>query len=204
MTAFMSTIPSFMRRPLERAPVRLEIKDRGEDRAAPVPSLPRDVIHGGLPPLQPNFLTSGAAKTLAPLFTAEAPGGDLRPSDPATGEDSAPNPPSSNLSSIDGGVVDLTAHRSAAASADPSPRTMSRALHAAFEAEAGAIVEDDDVAFQVTLPRSVIRQIRLFAAEEGTTHRAVVLRALRTAGLNIPEGADVDRRAIAAKRRHQA
>jgi hypothetical protein len=58
----------------------------------------------------------------------------------------------------------------------------------------------DDVAFQVTLPRGVVRQIRILAAEKDTTQRAVVLRALRLAGLSVPEGSDIDRRGRAAKR----
>ena len=64
--------------------------------------------------------------------------------------------------------------------------------------------EQDDAAFQVTLPRSVIRQIRILAAQEGTTQRAIVLKALRLAGLAVPEGADIDRRILAGKRRQQA
>ena len=64
--------------------------------------------------------------------------------------------------------------------------------------------DDTDAPFQVTLPRGVIRQIRLRAAEGGTTNRAIVLRALRGAGLAVPEGADVDRRVLAAKQRRRA
>ncbi len=64
--------------------------------------------------------------------------------------------------------------------------------------------DDTDAPFQVTLPRGVIRQIRLRAAEVGTTHRAIVLRALRETGLAVPEGADVDRRVVAAKQRRRA
>jgi hypothetical protein len=66
--------------------------------------------------------------------------------------------------------------------------------------------QDDagDAAFQVTLPRSVIRQIRILAAQEGTTQRAIILKALRLAGLSVPEGADIDRRILAGKRRQQA
>jgi hypothetical protein len=56
----------------------------------------------------------------------------------------------------------------------------------------------------VTLPRSVIRQIRILAAQEGTTQRAIILKALRLAGLSVPEGADIDRRILAGKRRQQA
>ena len=60
--------------------------------------------------------------------------------------------------------------------------------------------DGDDAAFQVTLPRGVVRQIRMLAAEQDTTQRAVVLRALRLAGLSVPEGSDIDRRGRAAKR----
>ncbi len=67
-----------------------------------------------------------------------------------------------------------------------------------------AALEDRDAAFQVTLPRSVIQQIRLLAAHKGTTHRAIILQSLRIAGLSVPDGADVDRRALAARRREQA
>jgi hypothetical protein len=74
----------------------------------------------------------------------------------------------------------------------------------ALEAWGGADEEEDDAAFQVTLPRSVIRQIRILAAQEGTTQRAIVLKALRLAGLAVPKGADIDRRILAGKRRQQA
>jgi len=42
------------------------------------------------------------------------------------------------------------------------------------------------------------------AAEKDTTQRAVVLRALRLAGLSVPEGSDIDRREPGAKRQSQA
>jgi len=112
-----------------------------------------------------------------------------------------------------GDVVDLTAHRAGGpAPAEAHGLHDQRAeLETAFGAdtaaeatEASATGDKDDVAFQVTLPRSVIRQIRMRAARDETTHRAIVLRALRAAGLSIPEGADVDRRVLAAKRRQQA
>ncbi len=64
--------------------------------------------------------------------------------------------------------------------------------------------KEGDAPFQVTLPRSVIRQIRILAAQEGTTQRAIVLKALRLAGLTVPEGADIDRRILAGRRRQQA
>ncbi len=172
----MDSIPFFLRRPLERDSLKQRIEFKPRAQAPAQTPRPQDIIHGGAPPLQPDFLTATTSRAVPPLAVASV--------------DSA-------------GVVDLTAHRGAAR-VSPALRKMSQALHAVFEAEAGVEGEDDDAAFQVTLPRSVIRQIRLCAAEQGTTHRAVVLRALRGAGLNIPEGADVDRRVQAAKRRYQA
>lgn len=91
-----------------------------------------------------------------------------------------------------------------AVSVIPEPITMRAEIEAAAGDWPQGEEDHSDVAFQVTLPRSVIRQIRLCAASEGTTHRAIVLRAFRAAGLDVPEGADVDRRAIAARRRQQA
>ncbi len=72
------------------------------------------------------------------------------------------------------------------------------------EAVAEPAPGEADAPFQVTLPRGVIRQIRIRAAEEGTTHRAIVLRALRLAGLSVPDGLDVDRRKPAVKQRQTA
>ena len=78
-------------------------------------------------------------------------------------------------------------------------------IELAFDNEtASADVGAEDVAFQVTLPRSVVRQIRVLAAKKDTTQRAIVLRALRQAGLWVPEGTDVDRRGRTAKRRQHA
>ena len=57
-----------------------------------------------------------------------------------------------------------------------------------------------DAPFQVTLPRDLIRQIRVRAAEEDTTHRAIILRALKLYGFSIPEGEDIDRRKAIARR----
>ena len=61
--------------------------------------------------------------------------------------------------------------------------------------------DSEDIAFQVSLPRGVVRQLGLLAAEKDTTQRAVVLRALRLAGLSVPEISDIDR---PAKRQNQA
>jgi len=51
-----------------------------------------------------------------------------------------------------------------------------------------------DITFQITLPRGVVRQICMLAVERDTTQRAVVLRALRLAGLSVPDDGDIDRR----------
>ena len=59
----------------------------------------------------------------------------------------------------------------------------------------------EDMTLQVTLPRSVVRQICLLAAEKDTTQRAIVLRALRLAGFWVPDGAEADRHA-AQRRGH--
>ncbi len=72
------------------------------------------------------------------------------------------------------------------------------------EGAAGAAAggpDSEDVAFQVSLPRGVVRQLHILAAEKDTTQRAVVLRALRLAGLSVPEISDIDR---PAKRQNQA
>jgi hypothetical protein len=64
--------------------------------------------------------------------------------------------------------------------------------------------DSEDVAFELNLPRGVVRQLRVMAAEKDTTQRAVVLRALRLAGLSVPESSDVDYREPSAERQIQA
>lgn len=60
--------------------------------------------------------------------------------------------------------------------------------------------DGEDIDFRVTLPRGVARQICMLAVERDTTQRAVVLRALRLAGLSVPDGCDIDRGGRAATR----
>ena len=90
----------------------------------------------------------------------------------------------------------------AAAAAPAAPAAQRARIALAFEnqdmAEGSAQgtaqgTAGDDVAFQVTLPIGVVRQIRTLAAEQDTSQRAVVLRALHLAGLSIPDGNDIDR-----------
>jgi hypothetical protein len=64
--------------------------------------------------------------------------------------------------------------------------------------------DSEDIAFELNLPRGVVRQLRIMAAEKDTTQRAVVLRALRLAGLSVPETSDVDHREPSAERQIQA
>ena len=102
-------------------------------------------------------------------------------------------------------IVELAARQVETVQAGANPAGQRARIELAFDNEtapddAGA----QDVAFQVTLPRSVVRQIRVLAAKKDTTQRAIVLRALRLAGLWVPEGTDVDRRGRTAKRRQQA
>ena len=63
--------------------------------------------------------------------------------------------------------------------------------------------DSEDVTFELNLPRGVVRQLRVMAAEKDTTQRAVVLRALRLAGLSVPESSDVDHRERSAERQIQ-
>ncbi len=107
-------------------------------------------------------------------------------------------------------IVELAARQAEAVQvetvqAGENPAGQRARIELAFDNESASDdVGAEDVAFQVTLPRSVVRQIRVLAAKKDTTQRAIVLRALRLAGLWVPEGTDVDRRGRTAKRRQQA
>lgn len=194
------------------APVRPDFLAADKTEAAPAPSAPPNVIRAPLaavasgPAPAPRVAAPMPAYLSAPLSSAYPP--PRRAALPWLAPKAAP--------AGRDGVVDLTAHRGAA---DSAPRRVQQDLRAALAADLTKFGEntgddisddarddigDDDIAFQVTLPRSVIRQIRLLAAEEETTHRAVILRVLRAAGLAVPDGADVDRRANPARRRQQA
>jgi len=157
----------------------------------------------------PKFLRRPPESACAqPAFTAVAPPAPLRalPLRVIHGGTPPARPPFAPVPDIEAhgpAVVDLSARRTGAASQTPPAHAMQARIESTFGAE-HVPDQDGDAAFQVTLPRSVIRQIRVIAAEEGTTHRAIVLRALRAAGLSVPEGADVDRRVTAARRRQQA
>jgi hypothetical protein len=57
-----------------------------------------------------------------------------------------------------------------------------------------AKVATRDVPLQVLVPEPVRRQLEIRAAEEGITKRTFILRALRQAGLDVPEDEIRDRR----------
>ena len=233
-TPDLRSIPQFLRRPKERAPEKLEIRPRtGAEfpRSRPALPDPHKVIHGGVAPVRPDFLDSLLGETPkaqpAPEQATFEAASDLASNLEPGAVPAVPRPRRRGLPWLarktngavvpQNGVVDLTAHRDAARATPPHgpheglhgglhgglPGGLPGGLLADPNADA-APHGDEDLAFQVTLPRSVIRQIRLLAAEDATTQRAIILRALRAAGLMIPEGADVDRRAAAARRRQQA
>lgn len=214
--ANLNGIPVFLRRPEDRTPAKLAITrpaDTGAERPNRAPKDPAATIHGGMAPVTPDFLAEAPIRPVlvensaADAGTAPAPArpGTARPILPWMARKTAQVTPKAQPAMHSGSdVVDLTARREA--HPELAPVKLYQELRSAFETDQDDSAEDDDadVAFQVTLPRSVVRQIRVVAAEEGTTHRAIILRALRAAGVEIPEGADVDRRAVAAKRRQQA
>ena len=135
---------------------------------------------------------AGEERAAQPISPAEPIAPIVAPADPAA-QTAAPR------------IVELAAPQAKSVQAGENPAGQRARIALAFDNEtasddAGA----EDVAFQVTLPRSVVRQIRVLAAKKDTTQRAIVLRALRLAGLWVPEGTDVDRRGRTAKRRQQA
>lgn len=136
----------------------------------------------------------------------------IKPAEPikATIAPAAPSAQDSGAQTAAPRIVELAVPQAETVQAETvqageNPAEQRARIELAFDNEAAP---DDagaeDVAFQVTLPRSVVRQIRVLAAKKDTTQRAIVLRALRLAGLWVPEGTDVDRRGRAAKRRQQA
>ncbi len=177
--AYLRGIPKFLRRPVESAP---------ED---PVFMAPQSLKA----PPPADIPTAFQAPATAPV---RRPGSLL--SLPETPPKAPPETPE---------IVSLSARRAAPL---PSGNFFVEARESiqglfATAARDGREEERDkegDTPFQVTLPRSVIRQIRILAAQEGTTQRATVLKALRLAGLTVPEGADIDRRILAGRRRQQA
>ncbi len=194
---FLRTIPPFLRRYQEPPPRKLPVRPR-DLPAARSPSEPR---------LQPRP-TAAPAPAATPSATPVATAAPAAPTAPAT--------PTAPAASDAAKVVEMAQPLAA-----EGPAAQRARIALAFENESldsgpaqgtaqsmvqgtiqGTIqgTDAEDAAFQVTLPRGVVRQIRMLAAEQDTTQRAVVLRALRLAGLSVPDGSDVDRRGRAAKR----
>ena len=183
---FLRGIPKFLRRPREPLP------------AAPKFMTPRPAA--GPPPgdIPPALQAAAEAPARRP--------GALQPRRPAP----VPAEPAGSA------VVTLPPRQAAPPApppAPPSPQASSGDFFAEVRGDIASLFataapddsdEEDDAAFQVILPRGVVRQIRLLAAQESTTQRAIVLKALRLAGLAVPEGADIDRRILAGRRRQQA
>jgi len=141
---------------------------------------------------QPARASKPTAAQAAPATAAAAPA----PS--ATATPSAKPAPSAKAK-----VVDMTPPPAA-----EGPAAQRGRIALAFENQDLPEVADggdsEDVAFELNLPRGVVRQLRIMAAEKDTTQRAVVLHALRLAGLSVPESSDVDHREPSAERQIQA
>jgi len=184
--AFLRAIPKFLRRPLEAVPEEPVFMAPRDSATPPPASIPAAIQASAEAPVR----RPGSLSTPRPVPVRSEIGG------PGVG---GPE------------VVDLLSRHAAPTAVRPAPPSgdffanTRGDIETLFAAEPlGIPAQEDDAAFQVTLPRSVVRQIRILAAQEGTTQRAIVLKALRLAGLMVPEGADIDRRILAGKRRQQA
>lgn len=54
---------------------------------------------------------------------------------------------------------------------------------------------EKEVALQIMVPEVIRRQVAVMSAERGESIRTIVLRGLRTMGIDVPESELVDRRA---------
>ncbi len=164
-----------------------------------------DTILPSIPPFLRRFEESPPRKLpVRPRNLPAAQSQPARASKPTTTQSApvAPAAPSTKPK-----VVDMTPLTAA-----EGPAAQRGRIALAFEnqdlpegADGGAAGADsEDVAFELNLPRGVVRQLSVMAAEKDTTQSAVVLRALRLAGLSVPEGIDVDHREPSAERQIQA
>ena len=162
---FLRSIPDFLRRTHKPPPRKLPVRPR-DLPAARSQSDPRPA----------PTATPPAAPIAAPA-AAQAPA-PAAPAAPATSE----------------------AVEAAQPSAAEGPAAQRARIALAFDNPDMAENQDmtegtdrEDITFRITLPRGVARQICMLAVERDTTQRAVVLGALRLAGLSVPEGGDIDR-----------
>jgi hypothetical protein len=58
------------------------------------------------------------------------------------------------------------------------------------------VEEGKDVSLQVMVPAHVKREVSLRAAQEGTTQRTIILRALKAAGIIVKDDELCDRRKV--------
>ncbi len=166
-----------------------------------------DTLLPSIPPFLRRFEESPPRKLpVRPRNLPAAPSQPARASKPTTTQAAPAAPAATPAPSAKPKVVDMTPPTAA-----EGPAAQRGRIALAFEnqdlpkgADGGATRgatggatggDSEDVAFELTLPRGVVRQLRVMAAEKDTTQRAVVLRALRLAGLSVPEGSDIDRRA---------
>jgi hypothetical protein len=70
-------------------------------------------------------------------------------------------------------------------------------------AKAAASDTERDTPLAVMLPASIVRAVKIRAAESGQTLRETVLRALKADGFKIPDREIADRRTAANKERGQ-
>ena len=61
--------------------------------------------------------------------------------------------------------------------------------------------EREEAQLSVVLPADIVRAVKIRAAENGETLRAVVLRALKADGFKVPDREITDRRTEANRRR---
>jgi hypothetical protein len=172
---FLRSIPPFLRRYHEPPPRKLPIRPR-DLPAARSQAEPR---------LQPPM--PAAAQTAAPIAPVTPKVVEM--DQPATPQPATTEAPAAQRARI-------------ALAFENQDMAEDLAQDTALDTAPGTAlgINDDDVAFQVTLPRAVVRQIRRLAAEQDSSQRDVVLRALGLAGLSLPEDGDIDRRGRAAKR----
>ena len=171
----LPSIPPFLRRFEESPPRKLPVR-------------PRNLPAAQSQPARASKPTTTQSAPVAPAAAAPKPAPSAKPK-----------------------VVDMTPPPAA-----EGPTAQRDRIALAFEnqdlpkgADGGAArraagADSEDVTFELNLPRGVVRQLRIMAAEKDTTQRAVVLRALRLAGLSVPESSDVDHREPSAERQIQA
>jgi hypothetical protein len=167
-----------------------------------------DTLLPSIPPFLRRFEESPPRKLpVRPRNLPAAPSQPARASKPTTTQAAPAAPAATPAPSAKPKVVDMTPPTAA-----EGPAAQRGRIALAFEnqdlpegADGGAAGADsEDVAFELNLPRGVVRQLSVMAAEKDTTQRAVVLRALRLAGLSVPESSDIDHREPSAERQIQA